>query len=111
MRRTDYKKYYELARTYLKACMDNAGSAALITTDPRGAGFNNPFQYNFQYNMNLVVSPESLFEIGETHGAGSASGLMPLGRPSNGASANNYPNKAYGQSRMHASFYYGDYES
>lgn len=109
VRRTDYKKYYELARTYLKACMDNAGSAYLITADPRGAGFNNPFQYNFQYNMNLVVSPESLFEIGETQ-AQFSERPYAFGRPSNGGSSNNYPNKAYGQSRMHASFYYGDYD-
>jgi hypothetical protein len=109
VRRTDYKKYYELARTYFKSCMDNAGSASLITTDPRGAAFNNPFQYNFQYNMNLVVSPESLFEVGETLGQFSERPYA-FGRPSNGASSNNYPNKAYGQSRMHASFYYGDYD-
>ncbi|HEX6428233.1 MAG TPA: RagB/SusD family nutrient uptake outer membrane protein [Niastella sp.] len=109
VRRTDYKTYYEQARTYLKACMDNSGSATLITTDGRGAGFNNPFQYNFQYNMNLVVSPESLFEIGETLGQFSERPYA-FGRPSNGGSANNYPNKAYGQSRMHASFYYGDYD-
>lgn len=110
VRRTDYKKYYELARTYLKACMDNAGSAYLITTDPRGAGFNNPFQYNFQYNMNLVVSPESLFEIGETL-AQFSERPYAFGRPSNGGGSGSFPNKAYGQSRMHASFYYGDYDT
>ncbi|MBO9203325.1 MULTISPECIES: RagB/SusD family nutrient uptake outer membrane protein [Niastella] len=109
VRRTDYKKYYEQARTDLKACMDNAGTCTLITSDTRGAGFNNPFQMNFQYNMNLVVSPESLFEIGETQ-AQFSERPYAFGRPSNGASANNYPNKAYGQSRMHASFYYGDYD-
>ncbi len=109
VRRTDYKKYYELAKTYLKAAMDNAGSAYLITTDTRGAGFNNPFQMNFQYNMNLVVSPESLFEVGETQ-AQFSERPYAFGRPSNGGSANSYPNKAYGQSRMHPSFYYGDYD-
>ena len=109
VRRTDYKKYYELAKTSLKACMDNAGSCYLITTDTRGAGYNNPFQFNFQYNMNLTVSPESLFEIGETLGQFSERPYA-FGRPSNGGSANSYPNKAYGQSRMHASFYYGDYD-
>lgn len=109
VRRTDYKKYYELAKTYLKAAMDNAGSAYLITADTRGAGFNNPFQMNFQYNMNLVVSPESLFEVGETQ-AQFSERPYAFGRPSNGGSANSYPNKAYGQSRMHPSFYYGDYD-
>ncbi len=110
VRRTDYKKYYELAKTYLKACLDNTGSAYLITTDTRGAGFNNPFQYNFQYNMNLVTSPESLYEIGETQ-AQFSERPYAFGRPSNGGSANSYPNKAYGQSRMHPSFYYGDFDS
>ncbi|BAV07350.1 Starch-binding associating with outer membrane [Filimonas lacunae] len=109
VRRTDYKKYYELAKTNLKACLDNAGSAYLITTDPRGTGFTNPFQYNFQYNMNLVVSPESLYEIGETQ-AQFSERPYAFGRPSNGGSSNAYPNKAYGQSRMHPSFYYGDYD-
>jgi hypothetical protein len=109
VRRTDYKKYYELARTHLKAALDNAGSAYLITTDSRGAGFNNPFQMNFQYNMNLVVSPESLFEVGETQ-AQFSERPYAFGRPSNGGSANSYPNKAYGQSRMHPAFYYGDYD-
>jgi hypothetical protein len=109
VRRSDYKKYYELARTHLKAALDNAGSAYLITTDSRGAGFNNPFQMNFQYNMNLVVSPESLFEVGETQ-AQFSERPYAFGRPSNGGSANSYPNKAYGQSRMHPAFYYGDYD-
>lgn len=109
VRRSDYKKYYEIARTNLKACLDNAGSAYLITTDGRGAAFNNPFQYNFQYNMNLVVSPESLYEIGETQ-AQFSERPYAFGRPSNGGSANSYPNKAYGQSRMYPAFYYGDYD-
>jgi starch-binding outer membrane protein, SusD/RagB family len=108
-RRVDYKKYYEIARTYLKAVLDNPGSAFLITSDTRGAGFNNPFQLNFQHNMNLVVSPESLYEIGETQGQFSERPYA-FGRPSGGGSANAFPNKAYGQSRMHASFYYGDYD-
>jgi hypothetical protein len=110
VRRTDYKKYYELARTHLKACMDNAGTCVLITSDSRGAGYNNPFQMNFQYNLNLVVSPESLYEIGETQ-AQFSERPYAFGRPSNGGSANSYPNKAYGQSRFHPSFYYGDYDT
>ncbi len=108
VRRTDYKKYYEIAKTYLKAVVENPGSAMLITSDPRGAAFNNPFQYNFQYNMNLVVSPESLYEVGETQGQFSERPYA-FGRPSGGGSKNAYPNKSYGQSRMHASFYYGEY--
>lgn len=109
VRRTDYKTYYEIAKTYLAACVENSGSAYLITSDPRGDEFNNPFQYNFQYNMNLQVSPESLYEIGETQGQFSN---IPYsyGRPSGGGGSNAYPCKSFGQSRMHASFYYGDYD-
>ncbi|MBK8089332.1 MAG: RagB/SusD family nutrient uptake outer membrane protein [Chitinophagaceae bacterium] len=109
VRRTDYKKYYEIAKTYLKACVDAPGSVILITTDSRGAAFNNPFQMNFQYNMNLVVSPESLFEVGETQGQFSERPYA-FGRPSGGGGSNAYPCKSYGQSRMHPSFYYGDYD-
>jgi hypothetical protein len=111
VRRTDYKTYYETAKTYLKACEDNPGTAYLITTDPRGAGFDNPFQYNFQLNMNLKVSPESLYEVGYTQGSGLGSSERPyaFGRPSNGGGSNAFPCKSYGQSRIYASFYYGDY--
>jgi hypothetical protein len=111
VRRSDYKKYYEIAKTYLKACIDNPGSAYLITTDPRGAGFDNPFQYNFQLNMNLKVSPESLYEVGYTQGSGLGSSERPyaFGRPSNGGGSNAFPCKDYGQSRIYASFYYGNF--
>jgi starch-binding outer membrane protein, SusD/RagB family len=109
VRRTDYKKYYEIAKTYLKACIENPGSAMLITQDSRGAAFNNPFQMNFQYNMNLVVSPESLFETGESQGQ-QTERPYAFGRPSNGGGSNAYPCKSYGQSRMYPAFYYGDYD-
>ena len=109
VRRSDYKKYYEIAKTNLKNLIDNSGSAYLITTDTRGAGYGNPFQLNFQYNMNLVTSPESLFEIGETQ-AQFSERPYAFGRPSNGGSANAYPAKSYGQSRMHPAFYYGDFD-
>ena len=109
VRRSDYKKYYDIAKTYLKACVDNPGSARLITTDERGAGYANPFQRNFQYNMDLVVSPESLYEIGETQGQFSERPYA-FGRPSGGGGSNAYPCKSYGQSRMYATFYYGDYD-
>jgi hypothetical protein len=109
VRRTDYEPYYELAKTYLDSLIAHPGTARLITVDERGAGFNNPFQRNFQYNMDLLVSPESLFEIAETQGQFSERPYA-FGRPSGGGSSNAYPCKAYGQSRMRASFYYGDFD-
>ncbi len=112
-RPAEYTKYYQIAKTYLNyAIYDNAGSAYLITYDERGEGFDNPFQRNFQYNMDLVVSPESLFEVGTTRGKGNGNSEHPyaFGRPSGGGNSNAYPCKDYGQSRMYASFYYGDYD-
>lgn len=108
-RRTDYKKLYEIAKTALEQLIANPGTAKLISTDPRGAGYNNPFQYNFQYNMNLTASPESLFEIGETQ-ASFSERPYAFGRPSNGGGSNAYPCKSYGQSRMYPSYYYGAFD-
>ena len=72
-RRTDYEKFYEIAERYLQNCVDNPGTAALCTVDPRAAGsngqaFGNPYQYVFQQNDNLVLSSESIYEIPETRG-------------------------------------------
>ena len=109
VRRADYKKYYETAKTYFKSLIDAPGTAVLISTDTRGAAFNNPFQMNFQHNLNLVVSPESIYEMAETKGVFSERPYA-FGRPSGGGGANAYPCKAYGQSRFHPAFYYGDYD-
>lgn len=110
VRLSNYKDYYEIAKTYLEACVTNPGSAYLITSDPRGAGFNNPFQYNFQYNMDLIVSPESLYEVGVTRAQSNSERPYAFGRPSGGGGSNAYPCKSYGQSRMYPAFYYGDYD-
>ena len=55
-RRSDWKKYYELAKTYFKKVIDEPGSATFHETDPRSTGkqgqyFNNPYQYFFQQMM------------------------------------------------------------
>jgi hypothetical protein len=110
VRRTDYLDYYEIARIYLEKLIANPGTAQLITVDPRGAGYDNPFQYNFQLNMNLKVSTESIYEVGYTQGLGNCERPYAFGRPSGGGGSNAYPCKGYGQSRMYASFYYGDYD-
>ncbi|MGE4585967.1 MAG: RagB/SusD family nutrient uptake outer membrane protein [Mangrovibacterium sp.] len=110
VRRTDYQDYYEIAKTYLEACVSNSGSAYLITSDDRGAGFNNPFQRNYQYNMDLEVSPESLYEVGCTRAQGNSERPYAFGRPSGGGNSNAYPCKNYGQSRLQTSFYYGEFD-
>ncbi len=111
VRRSDYKTYYDTAKKYLLECELNPGIAALITTDPRGAGYGNPFQYNYQLNMNLKVSTESLYEVGYTQGLGNCERPYAFGRPSNGGGSNAYPCKSYGQSRIVPAFYYGDYDT
>lgn len=112
-RRSDYLKFYEIAKTYLQKCIDNSGTATLCTNDPRvgsnGQTFGNPYQYIFQQNMNLTISSESIYEIPETRGVQSERPYA-FGRPSTGSSKNNYPCKNYGQSRFHPTYYYGDFD-
>lgn len=113
-RRTDYEKFYEIAERYLQNCVDNPGTAALCTVDPRAAGsngqaFGNPYQYVFQQNDNLVLSSESIYEIPETRGV-QTERPYAFGRPSSAGGSNNYPCKNYGQSRFHPTYYYGDFD-
>lgn len=108
-RRTDYATYMNIAKEYFKMVIDNPGSAQLITTDTRGAGFDNPFQRHFQYVMDLQVSPESIYEVGFTRAVSNSEFPYAYGRPSGGGGSNAYPAKNYGQSRIIASFYYGEF--
>lgn len=108
-RRSDYRTYLNLAKDYFKRVVDNPGAAYLITSDTRGEAFKNPFQRHFQYIMDLQVSPESIYEVGVTRGVSNSEFPYAFGRPSGGGSRNSYPNKSYGQSRIIASFYYGEF--
>ncbi|MEQ9221494.1 MAG: RagB/SusD family nutrient uptake outer membrane protein [Cyclobacteriaceae bacterium] len=108
VRRTDWEDYMDIAKVYLARAIDEGG-ASLITADDRGPGFENPFQRAFQYNMDLEVSPESLYEAGYTRGFNSDFPYS-FGRPSGGGGSNAYPTKNYGQGRIHASYYYGDFD-
>lgn len=113
VRRSDWQDYYQIANQYLKACVQDPGSALLITTDERtpAASFSNPFQRNFQYTMDLAVSPESMYEIGYTQNNGNSEWGYAYSRPSDGGGSNAYPCKAYGQSRVYPSVYYGDFDT
>lgn len=108
VRRSDWQSYMNVAKEYLTRAI-NEGGAYLITEDDRGAGFENPFQRAFQYNMDLQVSPESLYEVGYTRGFNSDFPYS-FGRPSGGGGSNAYPAKNYGQGRIYASYYYGDFD-
>lgn len=110
VRRTDYKTYIAIAKEYFQKLVDNSGTARLITSDERTGNFNNPFQRHFQYIMDLQISPESIFETGTTRGVGVSEFPYAFGRPSGGGGSNAFPCKSYGQSRLYASFYYGEFD-
>lgn len=110
VRRTDYKTYIAIAKEYFQKLVDNSGTARLIISDERTGNFNNPFQRHFQYIMDLQVSPESIFETGTTRGVGVSEFPYAFGRPSGGGGSNAFPCKSYGQSRLYASFYYGEFD-
>ncbi|SDL17862.1 Starch-binding associating with outer membrane [Catalinimonas alkaloidigena] len=107
-RRSDYQEYMQVAIEFFRKVVDS-GAARLITTDERGEGFNNPFQRHFQHLMDLEVSPESIYEVGVTRAISNSEFPYAFGRPSGGGGSNSYPNKSYGQSRIVASFYYGEF--
>ncbi|HTN20901.1 MAG TPA: RagB/SusD family nutrient uptake outer membrane protein [Pelobium sp.] len=110
-RRSDYLDYYQIAKTYLQKAIDNKGSAGLITTDARSYA-NNPFQRHFQYQHDLQVSTESVFEVGSYQvGQILTSGEYPyaFGRPSDGGGSNAAPTKTFGCLRIMPTVYYGEY--
>jgi len=112
-RRSDYLDYYKVAKQYLQAAIDNKGSSQLITADGR-AYANNPFQRHFQYFHDLVVSPESLFEVGNIQGGQQVTTseyTYAFGRPSDGGGTNAAPTKTFGALRIVPTVYYGEYES
>lgn len=113
-RRTDYLNYYRTAEVAFQNVFDNIGSAHLVTVDDRGYA-NNPFQRHFQYQHDLEISPESLFEIGNIQGGQSGQTTTSeygygFGRPSNGGSKNAAPCKCFAAIRILPTFYYGEYE-
>lgn len=112
-RRTDYKRFLDTAKIYLKACVDNPGVVKLQTVDPRSAGdegqfFGNPYQYVFQQMNDLEVADEDIYEIAETRGQ-KTERPYAFGRPSSGSSKCYFPCKSYGQSRFHPVYYYADF--
>lgn len=110
-RRSDYLEYYKTAKAYLQKAIDNKGTSQLITVDPRG--YSNPFQLHFQYFHNKVVSPESLFELGNIQGGSPATTSeygYAFSRPSNGGNTNAAPTKAFSALRILPTVYYGDFE-
>ncbi len=108
-RHPDWKKYYTEAQTYFRKVIsgDAKGSAMLITSDDRGLG--NPFQRGFQYIMDMQVSPESYFEVGNQAPLQSERPYSQ-GRPSDGATKNAAPCKVFGGIRVIPTAYYQIWE-
>lgn len=114
-RRDDYMDLYQTAKTYLKACLDEPGTAVFRASDPRAASstgqkFNNPYQYFFQQMNDLVYADESIYEYAMTQGAGNDARPYSFGRVSSGGSSKAYPCKSYGQGRINPAFYYGMFD-
>jgi hypothetical protein len=113
-RRTDWKEFYNTAKTYLAALIANPGSAKFNTTDPRSTGskgqvFDNPYQYFFQQMNDLQYADESIYEVAMTQGV-SNERPYSSGRPSSGGSKQAFPCKSYGQARINPAYYYGVYD-
>lgn len=110
-RRNDWKALYETAKTYLRACVENSGSARFHSVDPRSVGkngqiYDNPYQYFFQQMNELEYADESIYEYAMTQGV-SDERPYSSGRVSSGGSKNAYPCKSFGQARINPVFYYG----
>lgn len=120
-RRTDYKKFYEIAKTYFGKVLENPGTAKFHLTDPRkneaARQYNNPYQYFFEQMHETkaeTLADESIYEIVMTMGSGNDARPYSFGRPSAGGSklkANaGMPCKNYGQGRINPAFYYGMFD-
>ena len=116
-RRSDWKDLYAIARDHFKAVIEEPGSAKFIETDPRaaesGRTYGNPYQYFFQqmHDDDNGFADESIYEYAMTQGE-KLNDARPysFGRPTTGASKNNYPCKNYGQGRINPAFYYGMFD-
>ena len=101
-RRSDWKNYFEMAKTYFKKAIDNSGTAT----------FSADYETFFLQMMgaDAVYADESIYEAPMQQGGGNDARSYSFGRPSNGGSKNAYPCKAYGQGRINPAFYYGMFD-
>ena len=108
-RHPNWRTYYQEAQTYFRKVIsgDAKGTARLITSDDRGLG--NPFQRGFQYIMDMQVSPESFFEVGNQAPLQSERPYSQ-GRPSDGATKNAACCKVFSGIRVIPTAYYQIWE-
>lgn len=110
VRRNDWKDYYKEAQTYFREVISGSakGTATFIVNDDRSYA-DNAFQRSFQYIMDMQVSPDSIFEVGNT-APNQSERPYSQGRPSNGGNTNAAPCKVFGGIRVIPTFYYQGYE-
>ena len=108
-RRSDWQTYYKEAQTYFRKVIsgDAKGTLTLVTNDDRGLG--NPYQRSLQYIMDMQVSPESIWEVGNQAPLQSERPYSQ-GRPSDGATKNAAPCKVFSGIRVIPTAYYQIWE-
>ena len=101
-RRSDWKEYFTMAKTYFKKAIDNPGTAK----------WSNNYETFFDqmHGADAVYADESIYEAPMQQGGGNDARSYSFGRPSDGGSKNAYPCKAYGQGRINPAFYYGMFD-
>lgn len=107
-RRSDWKKFYEMALPWLKKGVTETGEVALTTVDPRNDGkrtFDNPFQYYFEQINNMVMPYETVFEVSNKADGGSSRIAYNFGRGCSGGSPA-YPPKANAQTCSYPRIFY-----
>ena len=108
-RPTNWQNYYKEAQTYFRKVVSGEakGTLRLVTTDDRGLG--NPYQRSLQYIMDMQVSPESIWEVGNQSPLQSERPYSQ-GRPSDGATKNAAPCKVFAGIRVIPTAYYQIWE-
>ena len=114
-RRSDWKNLYTKAKGAYERLLQNSGNAKFHLTDPRkedsGRIYANPYQYFFQqmHDGDAMYADESIYEYPQQQGTDSDARSYAHGRPSTGGK-NNFPCKAYGQTRINPAYYYGYFD-
>ena len=102
-RRSDWQLYYQIAKEYFQKALDHKGAAKL---SPNYSDF-----FVQLHGDDASFADESIYEEPFQQGAsGNDPRPYSLGRPSTGASSNDYPCKNYGQGRINPAFYYGVFD-
>ena len=102
-RRSDWQEFYTIAKVYFQKALDHKGAASL--SDDYSDFFVQ------LHGDDADFADESIYEEPFQQGAsGNDPRPYSLGRPSTGASSNDYPCKNYGQGRINPAFYYGVFD-